>query len=99
VCLFPLLFVLIVFLKLHGMLSSAPLRLPGRDFWNILMAFGNIARLREKLSVVFCTDWRNSFGVFLQTSDPVLGLTMIGATTAISRFFFFFKKKRKRKIV
>lgn len=37
----------------------------------------------------YCSLGR-SFGVFLQTADPVLGLTMIGATTAISRFFLLF---------
>jgi NAD(P) transhydrogenase len=59
---------LVAFGKLHGMLSSSPLRLPGRDFWNLLLAAGQLT----------------SFGVFLNTADPVLGLTMIGATTALS---------------
>ncbi len=59
---------LIAFGKLHGMLKSAPLMLPGRDALNLAMLVGNIS----------------AFGVFLSTKDPVLGMYMLGATTAIS---------------
>jgi NAD(P) transhydrogenase len=59
---------LIAFGKLHGMMSSAPLALPGRDFLNIAMVAGNVGAM----------------GVFLTTDDAAMGLTMLGATTALS---------------
>jgi NAD(P) transhydrogenase len=59
---------LVAFGKLHGMLSSAPLKLPGRDALNLAMAAGNVGALV----------------MFLQTRDPVMGLYMLGASTALS---------------
>ena len=53
--------------KLHGVLASKPLNLPGKNPINIALAAGNVA----------------AAAAFLTTGDPTVGLTMLAATTAL----------------
>lgn len=53
--------------KLHGVLASKPLNLPGKNLVNMSMAAGAAA----------------SGAVFLTTGDPAAGLAALGATTAL----------------
>ena len=53
--------------KLHGLLPSKPLSLPGKNALNIGMAAGSVAAGAQ----------------FLTTGDPAAGLAALGATTAL----------------
>jgi NAD(P) transhydrogenase beta subunit len=57
----------VAFGKLHGLLASAPMNLPGKNLINIGLAGGTLA----------------SGAAFLTTGDPALGLAALGATTAL----------------
>ncbi len=53
--------------KLHGVLASKPLALPGRNLINLGLAAGNVA----------------AAGVFMTTGSPAAGLAALGATTGL----------------
>ena len=53
--------------KLHGVLASKPLALPGKNPINMGLAAGNAA----------------AAAAFLTTGDPATGLAALGATTAL----------------
>lgn len=53
--------------KLHGVLASKPLNLPGKNTINIALALGNLA----------------AGATFLTTGDPTAGLAMLTATSAL----------------
>ena len=57
----------VAFGKLHGVLPSKPLNLPGKNALNIGLAAGNIA----------------AGAAFLSTGDPTTGLAMLTATSAL----------------
>ena len=57
----------IAFGKLHGLLDSAPLNLPGKNAINITLAGGSLA----------------AAAVFLTSGDPVLGLQALVATSVM----------------
>jgi NAD(P) transhydrogenase len=57
----------VAFGKLHGILKSAPLNLPGKNVANLSMAAGSLA----------------AGGAFLTTGDPATGLAALVATTAL----------------
>ncbi|XP_002166595.1 NAD(P) transhydrogenase, mitochondrial isoform X1 [Hydra vulgaris] len=59
---------LTAFGKLQGLLASAPLNLPGKNFYNIAMGTASVGAL----------------GVFMNTNDPSLGIPMLGAASALS---------------
>ena len=53
--------------KLHGVLASKPLALPGKNVINLGLAAGNVA----------------AAGVFMTTGSPAAGLAALGATTGL----------------
>ena len=53
--------------KLHGVLASKPLALPGKNLINMGLAAGNVA----------------AAGVFMTTGSPAAGLAALGATTGL----------------
>lgn len=57
----------VAFGKLHGIMKSAPMNLPGKNVANLSMAAGTVA----------------SGAAFLTTGDPVIGLAALGSTTAL----------------
>ena len=57
----------VAFGKLHGVLASKPLALPGKNPLNIGLLAGNAA----------------AGAAFLMTGDPVTGVAALGATTAL----------------
>ncbi|GFN92167.1 NAD(P) transhydrogenase, mitochondrial [Plakobranchus ocellatus] len=59
---------LVAFGKLQGILKSDPLLLPGRNVLNSSMALANVGAM----------------GYFMMDNSPTVGLSMLGATTALS---------------
>ena len=57
----------VAFGKLHGVLASKPLALPGKNPLNIGLMAGNVA----------------AGAAFLMTGDPTTGIAALGATTAL----------------
>ena len=57
----------VAFGKLHGVLASKPLALPGKNLINLGLAAGNVA----------------AAGVFMTTGSPAAGLAALGATTGL----------------
>ena len=57
----------VAFGKLHGVLASKPLSLPGKNAINVALATGNVA----------------AAAAFLSTGDPTFGLAALTATTAL----------------
>lgn len=57
----------VAFGKLHGVLASKALNLPGKNAINIALAAGNVA----------------AAAAFLTTGDPAYGLTMLAATSVL----------------
>ncbi len=59
---------LVAFGKLQGLLSSKPLLLPGRNALNLSMALANLG----------------TFGMFMSTSNPNVGLGCLGISALLS---------------
>lgn len=57
----------VAFGKLHGVLASKPLNLPGKNLANIALAAGNVA----------------AGAAFLTSGDPSTGVAMLAATSAL----------------